>query len=335
MNAREVTVALVQQPPAVLDLAASLRRAIGHINDAAARGAQLVVFPETWLTCYPAWVFGMAGWQDDTARAWYARLLDESCVLDHSVAADVSDPRNATFTDDLAPLRAAIARVGVTVVMGINERATRTSGTLYNSLITIGPDGHTLNLHRKLTPTHTERIVWAAGDAAGLRVVDTPAGRVGGLICWEHWSPLSRQALHAQSEQIHVSAWPDVPEPHHLASRHYAFEGRCFVLCSGQFLTTDDVPSELLADYLKGVGPDAPAEGVLFDGGSGIVGPDGNWVVEPVVGEATTIVATIDLGSLAGWSHDLDVAGHYARPDVFSLTVDRSRRGSGVSFSDA
>jgi nitrilase len=319
-----VTVAIVQQPAAVLDLAQSLRRGAAHIMDAAARGARLVVFPETWLTCYPAWVFGLAGWRDEVGQRWYARLLAESAVLDPTDETD----------DDLTPLRDAARDAGVTVVLGLNERAGRASGTLYNSLVTIGPDGRTLNLHRKLSPTHTERIVWGAGDGAGLRAVDTPVGRVGGLVCWEHWNPLARQALHAEDEQIHIAAWPDVPEMHHIASRAYAFEGRCFVLCAGQFLTTDDVPAELLEAYRAGVGPDAPEQGVLFPGGSGIVRPDGTWLVEPLVDKPGTIVATIDLGERDAQQHDLDVAGHYARPDVFSLSVDRRRQGGGVTFHD-
>ncbi|MGW4201883.1 carbon-nitrogen hydrolase family protein [Streptomyces sp. NPDC004726] len=317
------TVAVVQQPPALLDLEESVRRAAAHVTEAAGLGAALVVFPETWLTCYPAWVFGLAGWRDSTAQHWHARLLEQSPVLDHEGG-----------DDDLAPLRAAARESGVTVVLGLNERPDRASGSLYNSLVTIGPDGHTLNLHRKLTPTHTERIVWAAGDGAGLRVVDTPAGRVGSLVCWEHFNPLARHALHAQHEEIHVAAWPDMPESHVIAARSYALEGRCFVISAGQVLSTDDVPADLLDAYRAGVGPDAPESGLLFNGGSSIVGPDGSWIVEPVYDEARIITATLRTGRRYEELLDLDVAGHYARPDVFRLSVDRGRRESGVSFTE-
>ncbi len=314
----ESTVAIVQHPPVPLDLGASLDRAAEHIATAAAAGASLVVFPETWLTCYPAWVFGMAGWRDAEARRWHARLLAESPVLDH----------DGGTSDDVALIRRAARDAEVTVVMGLNERAARAGGTLYNSLLTIGPDGGTLNLHRKLSPTHTERIVWAPGDGAGLRVVDTPAGRVGGLVCWEHFNPLARQTLHGLNEEIHVAAWPDMPESQIIAARSYALEGRCFVVSAAQIVSASDIPPELREAYRAGVGPDAPADGLLFTGGSSITAPDGSWVVEPVFNEQRIIVATVELDRRYENLLDLDVAGHYARPDIFTLTVDRSRRES-------
>ena len=311
--------AIVQRPPVLLDMAATLERAVDAIDQAAE--ADLVVFPETWVTGYPAWVFGMAGWGDPEGRRWYGRLLRESPV--------VGDPDDRQ--DDLGAVRAAAERNATTVVLGINERG---GGTLYNSLATIGPDGRLLNLHRKLVPTHTERIIWGQGDGAGLRAVDTPAGRVGGLVCWEHWMPLARQALHSEHEQVHVAAWPDTPELHELAARTYAREGGCFVLSAAPYLTTDDVPVELREAYAAGVGPEAPADGVLFDGGSSIASPDGNWLVPPVRGVAELIVAEIDLDASDEAHADLDVAGHYSRPDVLSLRVDTRRRSAVQRSAD-
>ncbi|GAB3385354.1 carbon-nitrogen hydrolase family protein [Humibacter soli] len=317
-----VTVAIVQEPPALLDLDESLRRAVEHVRSAAASGASLVVFPETWLTGYPAWVFGMAGWRDPVAQQWHSRLLGQSVVVEQGEGIE----------DDLAAVRRVARECAVTVVIGINERPRRGSGSLFNSIVTIAPDGTTLNLHRKLVPTHTERIVWAMGDGAGLRVVDTPAGRLGGLVCWEHFNPLARQALHAQNEELHVALWPDMPESHHLAARSYALEGRCHVISAAQILSTDDLPNELLDAYRAGVGPDAPESGLLFDGGSSVVGPDGAWLLEPVYDRAGVFTAELDLDHRYRETLDLDVGGHSARPDVFHLTVDTERRDTGVSF---
>lgn len=304
-------IAIVQRPPAVLNLAESIDRAVSAIDEAA--NADLIVFPETWLTGYPAWVFGMAGWGDPEGKHWYGRLLRESPVLG---AAD-------DLNDALGPIRHAARRASSAVVLGLNERS-RNGGTLYNSLATIDPEGRLANLHRKLVPTHTERIVWGAGDGAGLRSVDTPAGRVGGLICWEHWMPLARHALHEQGEQIHVAVWPDMTDTHEVAARSYALEGGCFVVSAALYLTSADLPSELVDAYRKGVGPHSEGD-VLFDGGSSIASPDGTWLIEPVRGRAEIIKAEIDLDLVDEAHTDLDVAGHYSRPDVLRLHVDRSR----------
>jgi nitrilase len=305
-------VAVVQQPPAVLDLAEGVRRAVDCIEAAAADGAQLVVFPETWLTGYPAWVFGLAGWDDEEARQWYGRLLAQSPVIDGP---------------ELDPIRAAARRHRLLVALGLNERAGAAAGSLYNTLLYVGPDGATLGAHRKLVPTHTERIVWApAPDASGLQVHATMIGRVGGLVCWEHWQPLARQALHAQDEQIHLALWPDMTEMHGLAVRTYAFEGRCFVVSAAQYLSADDVPEEVRQAYRRGVGADTPATGIWFHGGSGVAGPDGSWLAEPLYDTPGILHAELDVALTASFKHDLDVVGHSSRSDLFTLTVDRRPR---------
>lgn len=311
-------VAIVQHSPAVLDIAEGLFRARRWIREAAADGAQLVAFPESWLGGYPAWMFDMAGWDDPEAKRWYGTFLENSLEV---------------AGEEFQQLRDAAADAEVTVVMGFNERARAQSGSVFNSLATIGPDGAVLNVHRKLTPTHTERLGWAPGDAHGLRVVETALGRVGGLICWEHWHPLARFALHAQDEQIHVAAWPDTSEMHLMASRTYAFEGRCFVLAAGQYLELADVPDELQAAYDRGVGPVSDDPALCFDGGSAVFGPDGGVIAEAGRGNATILHAEVDLVERDRQSHDLDVAGHYGRDDIFSLQV-RNARPRPVEFID-
>lgn len=307
-----VKVAIVQRPAAVLDLAASVERAETYISDAASDGAQLVVFPEAWLTCYPSWIFDLAGWDDAEARYWYGRYVAESPSLE---------------SESLRRIRRMARDRRVTVVMGLNERCDGSSGSLYNSLATINYDGRILNVHRKLVPTHTERIVWRpANDASGLRVLATGGGRIGGLICWEHWQPLIRQAMHSQDEQIHIAAWPNVADMELLCSRSYAFEGRCFVLAAAQYLDADDVPKDLREHFRKGVGPETPETGVWFTGGSAVIGPDGEWICEPARGQATTLYAELDVDATLGFKHDIDVAGHYSRPDIFRFGVDRRVR---------
>ncbi len=183
-------------------------------------------------------------------------------------------------------------------------------------------------MHRKLVPTHAERIVWArAEDGSGLVVLDTPFGGLGGLVCWEHWMPLTRFVMHARSERIHVAVWPWGYELAHLASRHYAFEGRCFVLVAGTFMPADALPTdfELREDMRAGADPEG-GEDVLLTGGSGVIGPDGQWIAGPVFGQECIVYADLDLEQVAREQFALDTVGHYSRPDIFELTVDTRRR---------
>jgi nitrilase len=301
--------AAVQASPVFLDRDATVEKAVGLIEEAAGEGAKLVAFPETWVPGYPGWIFGAAEWDEPRSKRTFARL-QRNAVQVPSAATD-------------ALCRAARAG-GVHLVVGIHEQDTDFSmGTIYNSLLFISDQGEILGTHRKLVPTHAERIIWGQGDGSTLHVFDTPLGRVGGLICWEHWMPLARFAMHAKGEQIHVAAWPEVPELHQLASRHYAFEGRCYVLCVGSYLTAGDLPEDFeLAETMGAGGDSGSAADEIQPGGSGIIGPDGSWVAEPVSGREAIVYGEIDLGRIAEEHQALDAAGHYNRPDVFSLTVD-------------
>lgn len=306
-----IRVAVVQAEVAP-DLATGLERTEALVADAAAAGARLVAFPETWLPGYPAWldVCRDAGlWDHPPVKAVFGRMAAESV--------EVRGPGGARL--------GAMAREhGVTLVVGVTERvaAGPGRGTLYNALLTFGPDGQLLNHHRKLVPTYTERLVWGPGDADGLHAVETPAGRVGGLVCWEHWMPLARQALHESGEDIHVAVWPTVHEMHQVASRHYAFEGRCFVLAAGSLLRAAGLPPELEASPGRVHGPDD----LTLRGGSAIIGPDGGYLAGPVYDAPVILQADLELDRVRQEAMTLDVAGHYSRPDCLELIVRRGAR---------
>jgi predicted amidohydrolase len=217
-------------------------------------------------------------------------------------------------------LLAASARDNDIVLnIGINERIGEGPGrgTLYNTMLTFGADGNLLNRHRKIMPTYTERLVWGYGDGSSLKAVETGRGRIGGLICWEHWMPLARQVLHASGEDIHIAAWPQVKEMNLVASRHYAFEGRCFVVAAGATMKAADLPEEL--EPLESL-RDNPGTLVLR-GGSAIIGPDGSVLAGPVYDEENILTADLDLSRIAEESMTLDVTGHYSRPDIFDLRL--------------
>lgn len=303
----------IAQAEVAPDLDTALARTAELAYEAAEAGAQLVVFPETWLPGYPAWLDvcrDAALWNHPPVKAVYRRLAENSVAV----------PGPATEA-----LSRAARDAGVVVVVGVTERvdAGRGRGTLYNALLTFGADGELLNHHRKLVPTYTERMVWGPGDGQGLRAVDTAAGRVGGLICWEHWMPLARQALHESGEDLHVAVWPTAPETHQLASRQYAFEGRCHVLVSGALMRASALPPELEPHPER-----VTDDGWVLRGGSAVIGPDGSYLVEPVYDEARLLVADLDLGRRHEESMTLDVTGHYARPDVFEFEVRRERRSA-------
>ncbi len=302
-----VKVAIVQAAPVFMNLEASLARAIEHIGEAAKKGAQLVVFGETWLPGYPAWLDycpGAALWDHEPTKEVFAQLRRNSLAIP---------------SRESEMLAKAAGDHHVVLVMGVNERVDEGpgNGTLYNSLLMFGSDGVLLNRHRKLIPTYTERIVWGQGDGGGLKAVNTSVGRIGGLICWEHWMPLARQVLHDSGEHIHIAVWPTVHEMHQVASRHYAFEGRCFVLAAGLLMKARDLPAQLpIASELS----DKPDQ-LLLRGGSAIIGPDGSYLVEPLFGEERIIFAELDLKAIDKERMTLDVTGHYRRPDLFDLRI--------------
>jgi nitrilase len=302
-------IAVIQHAPLVLDREGTIARAVQLIAEAAAGGAQLLVFPEAFVPGYPAWIWRLRPGGDwDLNEQIHRRLLDN--------AVDLS-------SDDLAEVRAAASAAGVTVVLGINERdGTVGRSTLYNSVVVIGAEGKILNHHRKLMPTNPERMVWGFGDGAGLRAVDTPAGRIGTLLCWENFMPLARFALYAQGIDIHISPTYDSGAGWIGSLQHIAREGGCWVIGAGVALRNRDLPDDFPErDRLY-----PPEEDWINPGDSVVVAPSGELEAGPLHEQHGILYADVDPARAAAARRTFDVAGHYARPDVFTLQVNRHRQ---------
>ena len=291
--------AVVQAAPVAFDCEGTLERAARLVAEATAAGAQLVVFPEAFVSGYPKGAdFGArVGSRTPEGREWFRRY--------HASAIDVPGPATERLGE--------IARErGVFLVIGVIERA---GGTLYCTALFIGPDGTLVGKHRKLMPTSMERLIWGFGDGSTLPVIDTPLGRIGAVICWENYMPQLRLAMYGRGIQLYCAPTVDDRETWLPTMRHIALEGRCFVLSANQFARRSDYP----ADY-----PIAPTDPdtVLIGGGSCIVDPAGRVLAGPARDGEAVLTADLDLDEIARGTFDLDVVGHYARPDVFRLTVD-------------
>ena len=297
---RDVRVAVVQAAPAAFDRERTLERVATWTDEATRGGARLVVFPEAFVSGYPKGSdFGaVVGVRTPEGREWFRRY--------HESGVDVPGPA----VDRLAEIAADHA---IHLVIGVIER---TPGTLYCSVLFLGPDGRLLATHRKLMPTAMERLIWGSGDGSTIEVVDTALGRVGAVICWENYMPQLRLAMYAQHVQIYCAPTVDERETWLPTMRHIALEGRCFVLSANQFARRSDFP----ADYPVG---DPGSDQVLIAGGSCIVDPFGQVLAGPARDSQTVLFADLDLAQIDRGHLDLDVVGHYARPDVFQLHVDR------------
>ena len=293
-----VTVACVQAEPVQLDREATIDKLAGLVAGAAAEGAQLVVFPETYVPAYPSsrWARFLAGGGD--AKPAFARLARESV--------EVPGPASERL--------GSVAREhALWLAVGVNELD---GGTIYNSLLLYSPEGKLALHHRKLVPTNHERLVWGQGDGRGLRAIETPLGRVGGLICWENQMPLARFALYESGVEIYLAPTADDSEAWHDTLRHVARESRSFVVSPCVFQRASSFPDDVpLAD-----GPD-----LVGRGGSAILGPDGSYLAGPLWDEEGVLVAELDPQRLYEERQRFDPAGHYHRPDVLSLRVRAPR----------
>lgn len=310
-------VAICQAAPIPLDFAGGIEKATRLAKEAIDGGAQLVAFGETFLGGYPLWLDeapGAALWDHPGTKACHQIMLDQAIVP--------NDER-------LLPLQELCDASGALISIGAHERVRQ---SLYNNQLLFRPGQAPLD-HRKLVPTHGERLIWMRGDGSTLGVHEAEWGRTGNLICWEHWMPLARAAMHNLCESVHVAAWPTVREEYAIASRHYAMEGRCFVLAAGLVQTKED-----LFEGLMRVGGSTEARqlfeaiesSVLNRGGSMIIAPDARVLAQ--AGEAEEILhAELDLSEIGQGLASLDTDGHYSRPDVFELSVD-TRAKDGVNW---
>jgi len=303
-------IAVVQTPPVFLDRAATLAKAADSVAEAARGGAGLVVFPEAFVPGYPAWIWRLRPGGD-------IALTEKLHALLRANAVDLS-------RDDLGTLCSAAKREKVAVVCGVHERDPEFGGgTLYNTVVTIGPDGAVLNRHRKLMPTNPERMVWGLGDASGLKAVDTPCGRAGVMICWESYMPLARYALYAQGLDVYIAPTYDSGERWVATMQHIAREAGCWVAGAGCAFRARDIPDSVpgKAELFKN-----PDEWVN-PGDSVIVAPGGKIAAGAMHEEFGILYAEIDPERIGIARRSLDIVGHYSRPDVFQLRVDtRPRR---------
>lgn len=304
----DIKIAIVQKPPVLLDLDATIGRVVESIEEAAGLGARLIMFPEAYLPGYPTWIWRLRpGGDMALGNTIHARLLENSVSL---------------VDGDLDRICEAAAKAGVVVVIGMHERDSCYSGTtLYNTVVVVGTDGSILNRHRKLMPTNPERMVWGAGDGSGLRVVDTPVGRIGCLICWESYMPLARFALYAQDIDIYIAPTWDCGETWMASMNHIAREGGCWVLTTATAIQGSDIPASF------------PERDSLFSadewinpGDAAVIKPFGGTVAGPMHQEKGILYAEIDLEAARNARKTLDVSGHYNRPDIFQLDVDRTAK---------
>ena len=299
-------IAAVQATPVFLDREATTEKACALVKEAAAGGASLVVFPETFIPTYPDWVWRTAAWDDERFNS---RLIAN--------AVEIPSPT----IDRLAE---AAREASAYVAMGINELD---GSTLYNTLVYLSPDGEVVGRHRKLMPTGGERTIWGMGDGSTLDVVHTPFGVVGGLICWENYMPLARAAMYAKGVEIYLAPTWDNSETWVATLRHIAKEGRMYVVGVAPLLRGSDVPAELRGDDY------ADGDDWMSRGYTTIVAPGGAIITGPLLEQEGILYADIDLAEVHKQRLWFDPVGHYSRPDVLTLTVNTARQAT-VTFTD-
>ena len=317
MTDTTLTVGLAQIAPVWLQKEATIDKVVAWIDDAAGKRCGLVAFGEALVPGYPFWVerTGGAKFESDLQKSLFAHYVSQGVCIEDG---------------HLDPICNAARKNNIAVYVGIMERAANRGGhSLYCSMVYIDASGTVGSVHRKLMPTHEERLVWAIGDGNGLRTHKLGPFTVGGLNCWENWLPLPRSALYAQGEDLHVAIWPGNARNTEDITRFIARESRSYVVSVSGLMRKSDIDSSLPhADLLI-----SSADEVMANGGSCLAGPDGNWVLEPVTDSETLRIVEIDHTRVLEERHSLDVVGHYSRPDVTRLVVNRKRQTT-AEFDD-
>lgn len=308
--------AIVQKPPVFLDKQKTIESAVTLVEEAGNHGAELVVFTEAFIPGYPTWIWRLRPGSDwNLSEELHARLLKNAVNME---------------SGDLLPLYEVARKHSVTIVCGLEERDSKLSqSTLYNTVIIIGQDGALLNKHRKLMPTNPERMVWGFGDASGLKVVETSAGRIGTLLCWENYMPLARYALYSQGVEIYIAPTYDSGDGWIGSLQHIAREGCCWVVGCGNLLKGSDFPDDF--PEKSTLYPDA--DEWVNPGDSIVIAPGGEIIAGPLRKEAGILYCDIDREKVSIAKRTLDVAGHYSRPDIFTLNVNTQHQ-SPVIFKD-
>lgn len=302
-------VAVVQAGSVFMDKEKGVKKTVKLLEEAGEKRAKIIVFPEAFIPAYPRGMdFGtVIGNRSDEGRKDFLEYSRNSIT--------VPGPE----TDEIGK---AVKKAGAYVVIGVIEKDAESSGgTLYCTALFFGPNGELLGKHRKLKPTGSERLIWGEGDGSTLPVFDTPYGKIGSLICWENYMPLARAAMYEKGVQIYIAPTADARDTWEASMRHIALEGRCFVLSCNQYSTKKMYPEEIIS---RKKFTELPNE--LTRGGSCIVNPMGEYLVEPVYGEEKILYADLNLDQIAESQFDFDVVGHYSRPDIFQLVVNEKKQ---------
>ncbi len=307
-----VCVGIAQIAPVWLDRAQTIEKILHSMHEAASLGVEVLAFGEAILPGYPFWIDATDGarFESPLQKELFAHYAQEAVCIERG---------------DLSAILDKAKELQMMVILGCVERPTGRGGhSLYCSLVTISSLGEILSIHRKLMPTFEERLVWSIGDGHGLKTHPYKSFTFGSLNCWENWLPLVRSALYGQGEDVHIAVWPGSERNTRDITRFLALEARSYILSASGLLRLEDIPTHIPhSSLLRDVFAETP---LIADGGSCIAAPDGSWLVEPCTGEERCLVATLDHAFIRRERHNLDLAGHYSRPDVVQLTLNSVRQ---------